>query len=262
MLLKQGSVGPEVVELQRRLKELNLYTGNLDGDFGPGTRIAVVAFQQKVGLIPDGLAGPQTLAALTTTAVANFSNPASLFTVDVVAKIFFDAPRRNVEQHLSVVLEALQLLQLGDRPMVLMALATIRAETAGFEPLSEFRSRFNTSPNGTPFDLYDFRTDIGNNGKGHGALYRGRGFVQLTGLANYRKFGPIVKEDLVNHPDRANDPDVAAKLLAYFLKDKEYLVRQDLARSDLRAARRRVNGGSHGLAQFEQAYKTGWILTA
>ena len=36
--------------------------------------------------------------------------------------------------------------------MVLMALATIRAETESFEPISEGKSKFNTSPGGRPFD--------------------------------------------------------------------------------------------------------------
>jgi peptidoglycan L-alanyl-D-glutamate endopeptidase CwlK len=34
--------------------------------------------------------------------------------------------------------------------MILMALGTIRAETASFEPISEGQSRFNTSPGGHP----------------------------------------------------------------------------------------------------------------
>lgn len=49
--------------------------------------------------------------------------------------------------------------------MVLMALATIRAETEGFEPISEYKSEYNTSPSGHPFDLYDNRQDLGNTGK-------------------------------------------------------------------------------------------------
>ena len=52
-----------------------------------------------------------------------------------------------------------------------MALATIKAESAGFAPISEGKSKWNTSQGGEPFDLYDFRTDIGNGKKGdnHGS---------------------------------------------------------------------------------------------
>ncbi|MDF0667352.1 MAG: hypothetical protein P0119_14930 [Nitrospira sp.] len=59
--------------------------------------------------------------------------------------------------------------------MVLVALAIIRAETESFEPIAEGRSRYNTSPNGHPFDLYDYRKDLGNQGPPDGEQYRGRG---------------------------------------------------------------------------------------
>jgi hypothetical protein len=54
----------------------------------------------------------------------------------------------DIKANLPPILEALRALGFGDKPMVLMAIATIRAETAGFEPISEFKSRFNTSPRG------------------------------------------------------------------------------------------------------------------
>ncbi|NJN85798.1 MAG: hypothetical protein HC881_05140 [Leptolyngbyaceae cyanobacterium SL_7_1] len=56
-MLKQGAMGSQVVELQKRLKEKNFNIGKVDGDFGPGTKTAVMAFQKSVGLTPDGVAG-------------------------------------------------------------------------------------------------------------------------------------------------------------------------------------------------------------
>lgn len=58
--LHNGSQGEKVWQLQERLKELGFYTGEVDGQFGPGTRDAVVAFQQKNGLEADGYAGEET----------------------------------------------------------------------------------------------------------------------------------------------------------------------------------------------------------
>ena len=58
MLLKEGSRGQEVVELQQALGIDD------DGVFGAGTRTAVESYQQKNGLIVDGIVGPQTLAAI------------------------------------------------------------------------------------------------------------------------------------------------------------------------------------------------------
>jgi peptidoglycan L-alanyl-D-glutamate endopeptidase CwlK len=153
----------------------------------------------------------------------------------------------------------LVVVELNDKPMVLMALATIRAETAGFEPINEFRSRFNTSPNGHPFDLYDNRSDLGNTGKPDGERFKGRGFVQLTGRDNYQRIGAKIGlgDGLLQNPDLANDPDVAARILASFLKTREIRIKQELLDGDLRAARKLVNGGSHGLERFAEAFRIG-----
>jgi len=68
ILLFRGSEGPQVAELQRRLKySYSSYAGNLviDGVFGPGTEAAVREFQRRTpGLQVDGIVGPQTAAAL------------------------------------------------------------------------------------------------------------------------------------------------------------------------------------------------------
>jgi putative chitinase len=63
-ILKQGSSGPDVQDLQQKLKDLGFDPNGVDGNFGPGTKAAVIAFQQSKGLQADGMAGPATLAAL------------------------------------------------------------------------------------------------------------------------------------------------------------------------------------------------------
>ena len=63
-VLRQGSSGPDVTNLQQRLKDLGFDPSGVDVNFGPGTRDAVIAFQQSKGLQADGIAGPATLAAL------------------------------------------------------------------------------------------------------------------------------------------------------------------------------------------------------
>lgn len=61
--LRRGSKGAAVQSLQQRLSDLG-YTLSVDGNFGPGTAKAVVAFQQKNNLGQDGIVGPKTWAAL------------------------------------------------------------------------------------------------------------------------------------------------------------------------------------------------------
>jgi peptidoglycan L-alanyl-D-glutamate endopeptidase CwlK len=153
---------------------------------------------------------------------------------------------------------------LGDKDMVLMALATIRAETGNFTPLSEFKSKFNTSPGGRPFDLYDNRKDLGNQGPPDGDSFKGRGYIQLTGRSNYKVHGAAIGlgNQLIENPALANQPDIAAKLLASFLKSKEQKIRNALKAGDLKTARKLVNGGTHGLDEFTKAFNTGKTLIA
>jgi len=62
--LKIGSRGPDVTMLQNRLRALGFDPGASDGDFGPATQSAVMTFQTSHGLLPDGIVGPLTAAAL------------------------------------------------------------------------------------------------------------------------------------------------------------------------------------------------------
>lgn len=63
-VLRQGSTGGEVKEVQRRLKQWGYYSGAVDGIYGPKTVEAVKYFQRKNGLTADGIAGKATFEAL------------------------------------------------------------------------------------------------------------------------------------------------------------------------------------------------------
>jgi peptidoglycan L-alanyl-D-glutamate endopeptidase CwlK len=260
--LKTGTSGPDVEALQRALLAQHFDPGQIDGEFGGGTEAAVMAFQKSEGLLADGIAGPRTLAALGLADSDVLPSALPGVTVQVVSGMFPQTPIGNIKLNLPPVTQALADRGLQDRSMVLMALATIRAETESFMPVAEGLSKFNTSPNGEPFDLYDNRKDLGNTGHPDGSSYKGRGFVQLTGRANYRQFGPLLSPplDLESQPDLAGDAATAAALLALFIKDRELQIKDALLHGNLMAARRLVNGGSHGLDRFTDAFNRGNAL--
>lgn len=260
-MLQIGDSGPAVRKLQQALLAAGFSPGKTDGDFGAGTEAAVMAFQHSAGLLHDGIAGPRTLRALGLARSDKLPAATDRFSLQVVAQMFPSTPLGPIRSHLPVVLDAMKAAGLADRTMLLAALATIRAETAGFMPIDEGPSRFNTSPRGRPFDLYDQRADLGNHGAPDGAAFKGRGFVQLTGRHNYTVYAERLSQPLVNQPEQANTPEVAAAVLATFLKDCELQIKSALMEGDLRAARRAVNGGSHGLDAFTEAYRIGDMLT-
>jgi peptidoglycan L-alanyl-D-glutamate endopeptidase CwlK len=262
LVLQQGSSGPDVADLQNTLLARGYDPGGSDGSFGPGTAAAVEAFQRSVKLNDDGVVGPQTAAALGFVIPPPVVSAIPAVTVAMVCQMFPNTPAPNIEQNLPLVLNALVAPQLANKPMILMALGTIRAEVECFLPISEGQSALNTSPGGHPFDLYDSRTDIGNQRPPDGELFKGRGFVQLTGRTNYQVHGNAIGlgNQLIDNPDLANDPAIAAQLLASFLKSHEQDISTALATGNLGRARQLVNGGGNGIDRFIAAYDIGKSL--
>ncbi|MEN6328132.1 MAG: peptidoglycan-binding protein, partial [Syntrophomonas sp.] len=59
-ILKLGSQGADVKELQTNLRALGYFQAKIDGHFGPKTEQAVIQFQKASNLTPDGIVGPET----------------------------------------------------------------------------------------------------------------------------------------------------------------------------------------------------------
>ncbi|MGN6148954.1 MAG: glycoside hydrolase family 19 protein [Rhizomicrobium sp.] len=238
---------------------------------GPSTASAIVAvfMTGTTGVVtqPDGawtkvlIDGPARITGYFATQFLAVSGYLSKVTAANVFPIFPGTPHGNITANLPYVCDGLRACNLDDRPMLLMALGTIRAETASFRAISEGVSQYNTSPGGQPFDLYDPPTQIaktlGNIHKGDGPKFKGRGFVQLTGRSNYARVGTQIGKDLTGNPELCNDPLTAGRILAQFLKNNESAIRTALKNNDLAKARKLVNGGSHGLDAFEEAYHIG-----
>lgn len=62
--LRPGNEGPRVQEMQEKLIELGFLEGKADGQYGPKTKEAVMAYQRRSGLKADGIAGKETLTRL------------------------------------------------------------------------------------------------------------------------------------------------------------------------------------------------------
>jgi len=229
---------------------------------GPQCVAAVRELQSRCGLVADGVIGPLTLTELGLDKTWPALPPG--LGIAVVQKMFPYTRRSNIERYLPYVLAALRAIAPGanakggvPREIVLSALATIRAETEGFIPVTEGRSKHNTEPGQPAFNLYNSK--LGNKSLADAQNYCGRGFIQLTGRDNYLRYGKAIGVDLLTQFERANSPEIAACLLAQFIAAKADKLLASLRTSppDFRAARRVVNGGSHGLDRYTEAYETG-----
>lgn len=78
--------------------------------------------------------------------------------------------------------------------------------------------------NSLPEFLYGYQTakgkELGNKQPGDGAKFIGRGYVQLTGRANYERYAKLTNWDIVSNPKLLNRPDVAAEVTVKYFLDR------------------------------------------
>lgn len=149
------------------------------------------------------------------------------------------------------------------------ALATVLHETnQTFQPIKEIGGvAYFTKL----YDVKGARPELakanGNIKPGDGAKYFGRGYVQLTWYNNYAKAGRILGVDLVNNPDLAEDPDIAAKILRAGMEEgwftgrklSTYLPNRAGTLEQFRQSRRIINGMDKAaqIAKYASAIQAG-----
>ena len=149
------------------------------------------------------------------------------------------APTRDVARHWPAIDHALNAEGLTDPATRVAAVATVVTEVGPrFRPIREYGNRsYFTS-------MYQGRSDLGNIRPGDGWRYHGRGYIQLTGRANYQAYGRRLGVDLVHQPGMALRTDVGARVLADYFKQRG--VAASARRGDWRDVRLKVNGGLNG----------------
>lgn len=215
--LRQGSSGPDVKDLQQKLKDLGFDPNGVDGSFGPGTTKAVIAFQQSKGLDADGKAGPNTLAALqsggsapsdagagTATGTAPALSVGGGLSLEMLQKIM---PHCKVStQVLPTLNETMREFEINNRLRAAAFLATLAVESGEYKYNEELAS-------GT---AYEGRTDLGNTQPGDGPRFKGHGRIQLTGRDVHKACGDYFGVDLIANPKLAAEEPLATKSAGWF----------------------------------------------
>jgi len=99
----------------------------------------------------------------------------------------------------------------------------------------------------------DLATKLGNTQRGDGFLFRGRGPIQLTGRANYTRYGELLGLDLVGDPDRVATPEVGCRVAGLFWQRNGLNELADAG--DFTKITKRINGGLNGLAEREALHR-------
>lgn len=89
---------------------------------------------------------------------------------------------------------------------------------------------------------YEGRKDLGNTQPGDGKKFLGRGYVQITGRANYAKASKLLSEDLLSNPDLALSPINAATIIVHGMTNGWFTGHKLADFTDYKSMRRIVNG--------------------
>lgn len=161
----------------------------------------------------------------------------SHFTIEQIAKTN-RAPLANVQRYWPLLCEVADRTGYNSKPEIIAVLATLGVEVTSFTPGVE--NIANVAKYG-----YEGRLDLGNTQPGDGERFRGRGFTQLSGRANYTAFSKKLNVDLVSNPELATDPKLAARVFFEFNAGRGFFTRAKTAKTDdeWREVRKATNGG-------------------
>ena len=105
---------------------------------------------------------------------------------------------------------------------------------------------------------YEGRSDLGNTKAGDGRRYKGRGYIQLTGRANYRKFGPVAGADFEGNPSIVATEYFADTACMFWKSNKLAKRCTDSTTTTIKVVTKKINGGFNGLDDRIKKFTKYW----
>ena len=271
MILKVGSEGADVKKLQEKLGVEAI------GKFGPKTEAAVKAWQKANGLKEDGIVGDATWSKL-----FGESKPvAKVIKEDVVIPSGGPLNLEKLKGHIpdaviAQIPETAKKFNITNNLRLAHFLSQCGHESGNFKAVSEnlnysadglkkifgkyFPGNLNESyarqPEKIAARVYASRMGNGDEASKEGFKFRGRGYIQLTGKANYTNFTKFIGEDCVANPDLVATKYPLASAGFFFDSNKLWAI-CDRGADDatVTAVTKRVNGGTIGLPDRIKHFK-------
>jgi putative chitinase len=277
MLLKKGDNNENVKLMQQKLGIEPAVT-----NFGPKTEEAVKAFQAKNGLPADGVVGPATWAKIMGQEAPKAQPSAPIVPV---AGLKLDKLKGHIpDAVIQMIPDTAAKFQINTPLRLAHFLAQCGHESGGFRATQEnlnysakglngiFKKYFPTEASAAAYarnpqkianKVYANRMANGDEASGDGFRFRGRGYIQLTGRANYTAFGKAIGEDVTGNPDVVSGK-YALLSAAWFWSNNGLNKLADGGSTDavVTTITRRVNGGTIGLADRIKHFKEYFHLLA
>ena len=277
MILKKGSKGEDVKKLQAKLGLTS------DGIFGAGTETKLKEWQVKNNLVADGIAGTATLTKLGVIGGAIVAK--ETISEDKVITKGGNIDLSKLKGHvpdavISQIPTVMEKFQINTPLRLAHFLAQCGHESGNFKAVQEnlnysadglkkifpkyfpgnLSESYARNPEKIASKVYGGRMGNGDESTKEGYIFRGRGYIQLTGKANYTAFAKAIGEDTVKNPDLVSTHYALASAGWFFSKNGLNLI-ADKGSDDITvtAVTKRVNGGVIGLKDrimhFKEYYK-------
>jgi len=269
MLLKKGSNSDDVKKLQAKLGLV------ADGIFGAGTEQKIKEWQAANGLAADGIVGDGTWSKM-------FGGVApSVIKEDVViakaGTLNIDKLKGHIpDAVIAQIPETAAKFNITNNLRLAHFLAQCGHESGGFKAVSEnlnysadglkkifpkyfpgnIAESYSRNPEKIASKVYGGRMGNGDETTKEGFKFRGRGYIQLTGKANYTNFAKFIGEDTVANPDLVATKYPLASAAFFFDSNKLWSI-CDKGADDatVTSVTKRVNGGTIGLVDRIKHFK-------
>jgi putative chitinase len=266
MILKRGDINDNVKKLQEKLGVDPI------GKFGPKTEDAVKSYQSSKGLPVTGIVDAQMWAMINGAAPApkpiqplqgglNLSMLKGHIPDNVISQI----PIIETKFEINTPLRLAHFLSQAAHESGKFKLVTenlnysakgLRGIFGKYFPTDALANQYQRQPEKIANKVYANRMSNGSEASGDGYRFRGRGYIQLTGRANYSSFTQSIGEDCVTNPDLVATKYPLVSAAWFFHKNGIHKIADEGA-SDAVVTKitKRVNGGTIGLADRIKEFK-------
>ena len=272
MLLKKGDNNENVKLMQQKLGIEPAVT-----NFGPKTEAAVKAWQAAHGLTADGIVGDKTWAMIMAEG-ESIPTPVQPAPIAPIGGLKLDKLKGHIpDAVIQMIPDTAAKFQINTPLRLAHFLAQCGHESGGFRLTQEnlnysakglngiFKKYFPTEASAAAYarnpqkianKVYANRMDNGSEASGDGYKFRGRGYIQLTGRANYTLFGKAIGEDIVNNPDIVSGKHALLSAAWFWSKNGlNKLADGGATDATVTSITKRVNGGTIGLADRIKHFK-------
>ena len=175
-----------------------------------------------------------------------------MITNDVLRRIMPRLTEEKCTQYLPHLQQAMEEFGISEPLREAAFLAQIAHESGEFRFMEEIWGPTEAQRRYEPQS--DLAQRLGNTEVGDGKRFKGRGPIQVTGRANYQRYGQLLGIDLVNNPVLAASPEVSFRIAGLYWQKNGL---NELADQEMfKTITKRINGGFNGLEERRRYYET------